>query len=168
MQVTMKATRLFFDQKKVLQAIGKANAKALSKAGAFVRRGARSSIRRRKAVSAPGSPPSAHSTDKVATIKNILFAYEPRSRSVVVGPVLLNGRRQAGVVPETLEFGGAVAIHEKRVGTVWRSIGRRKPRPGQPTRVRQARYRKRPFMGPALEREAPKFPDLWGNSVRGN
>jgi len=169
--LSLQVKHLFFDRQEVIDKIGKAEAKALSKAGAFVRRRARSSIRRRKAVSQPGSPPSCHSTDKVATLKNILFAYEPREESVVVGPVKLNGHAYqgslltSGTVPETAEFGGSVGLREKQVGTRWVSQGRRKPRPGQPTRIRQAKYRPRPFMQPALAAEAPTFPSHWANSV---
>jgi hypothetical protein len=164
--------RLFFDRGKVQRAAGRAHARHLARAGAFVRRRARSSIRRRKRVSRPGEPPSAHSTDPFATIKNILFAYDPRTDTVVVGPVLLNQQQFMGVVlakgtvPQVLEKGGTVGVREKRVGKRWQGIGRRKARGGQPTRVRRTTYRPRPFMGPALAAEAPKFPDLWANSVR--
>ena len=74
-------------------------------------------------------------------------------------------RITAGTVPATLEFGGQVGIREKRVGTVWRPVGGRRPRPGQPTRVRMANYAPRPFMGPALEAERDKFPQLWARSI---
>jgi hypothetical protein len=170
--ITMEVKHLFFDRQAVTSRVAKANRKALSKAGAFVRRSSRSSIRRRKRVSRPGEPPSAHSTDPVASIKNILFAYEPANEGVVIGPVRLHAKQVAGgaiasgTVPQTLELGGTVGLREKRVGKRWVSAGRRKARPGQPTRVRKARYAPRPFMGPALAREAPKFPDLWSNSVR--
>ena len=80
--MTMRAKQLFFDRRLVQNRMSKANRKALSKAGAFIRRRARSSLRRRKRVSAPGQPPSVHSTDGVATLKNILFAYEPNLESV--------------------------------------------------------------------------------------
>jgi hypothetical protein len=170
--ITMEAKNLFFDRQAVTSQVDAATRKALSKAGAFVRRSSRSSIRRRKRVSRPGEPPSAHSTDPVASIKNILFAYEPQNQSVVIGPVRLNGKQVvggaivSGTVPQTLEFGGTVGLREKRVGKRWVSIGRRKARPGQPTRIRKVKYAPRPFMGPALDREAPKFPTLWANSVR--
>ena len=171
--LSIEVKKLFFDRRKVLDKIGRANARSLSKAGAFVRRRARSSIRRRKAVSQPGSPPSCHSTDKVATLKNILFAYEPRRQSVVVGPVKLHGHQYvgsvltSGTVPETLEFGRTVGLREKMVGKRWVSMGRRRPRPGQPVRVRKATIRARPFMRPALDHEADSFPELWADSVRG-
>jgi hypothetical protein len=110
-------------------------------------------MRRRKATSPAGSPPSAHSKDSVATLKNILFAYEPQNMGVVIGPVLLNGSQ--GSVPALHEFGGSRAIRVTR-----RQRGQRV------AVVRQARYPARPFMGPALAAEAPKFPSLWASSGR--
>jgi hypothetical protein len=52
-------------------------------------------------------------------------------------------------------------------GQAWVRMGRRKPVAGQPTRVRIATYPKRPFMGPALKAEAPKFPSLWTGGMVG-
>lgn len=230
--VTYAVKKQFFDRAAVRKAVGKANAKALGKAGAFVRTKARSSLRRRKKVSAPGSPPSVHSNDPVANLKNILFAYNPANRSVVVGPVGLNvhhfvrgfGQGQQafisrGAVPGTLEFGGYIGVrkvkdqggqwHRMPLGKrrrdtdiqlipVWKataeqkaaSIGiksidtfRRRGRRGTtqkhtvnfyivraselPSRIFWSRIAARPFMGPALAAEAPKFPSLWFNQVRG-
>src|SRR5690606_6172596 len=54
----MKITELFFDRKAVTSRVDKATRKVLSRFGAFVRRTARSSIRKRKKTSQPGSPPS--------------------------------------------------------------------------------------------------------------
>lgn len=169
-KVELKVTRLFFDRKEVIDAVGRARAAALSKAGAFVRTAARSSIRKRKRASAPGQPPSSH----VGLLKNfIFFSFDPIPKSVVVGPEKLNQRAFigqnliVGTVPHVLEFGGTEGIREKRLSRgKWTAMGHRRPRPGQKTRVRRARYRARPFMNPALEREAPKFADLWANSVK--
>ncbi len=87
MNVTFKVKEAFFDRPKVIASLKKAKRKALSKAGAFVRKRARSSMRRRKGVSSPGSPPSAHSNGH--SLKTILFAYQPQSESTIVGPVQL-------------------------------------------------------------------------------
>lgn len=145
--------RYFFDRQLVIDAIGKANVKNLSKAGAFIRRGARSSLRRRKRPSSAGEPPSVHTRHPTATLKNIWFVFDPSTRSVLVGPVKLNGSRLRGsdrdTVPELLELGGVAMV------------GGRKSQPR-----RKARYAKRPFMGPALERELPKFVGLWADSVK--
>ena len=168
--VSFQMKDLFFDRQSVIDRVKKANRRALSKVGAFIRRRARSSLRRRKKPSAAGSPPSVHSRDAVATLKNILFAYEPQSESVVIGPVRLNQRillgpeLGSGTVPQVHEFGAAVKIREVKVGRKWLS-GRRRVRPGQPVRVRSAKYSPRPFMGPALEAEADHIPDAWSGTV---
>jgi hypothetical protein len=89
MNVTFKVREAFFDRPKVIKSLKAAKRKVLSKAGAFVRKRARSSMRRRKSASAPGSPPSAHSPN-THSLKTILFAYQPQSESTIVGPVQLN------------------------------------------------------------------------------
>lgn len=141
----------FFDRQIVIDAIGRAAAKNLSRAGSFIRTSARSSLRRRKKISSPGEPPSVHAQDRVATLKNIWFVFDPANRSVVVGPLKLNGSRLEGsdrqTVPSLHEFGGTAVV-------------------GQRKRKRRAKYAPRPFMGPAMERELPKFAGLWANSVK--
>lgn len=155
----------FFDRLAVQKQLADHERNALSQIGAYIRRAARSSIRRRKAVSQPGSPPSAHSTDAVATIKNILFAYDRSRKSVVIGPVLLHKRHQgvtnSGTIPETLEAGGTVMITERLVGNRWMPSNGRRVRPGQKTRRRRAVYGPRPFMGPAFEKEKPNIPAIF-------
>lgn len=173
--ITAKVTGLFFDRRAVIQAVGAAKAKALSKAGAYIRTSARSSMRRRKAASAIGSPPSVHSHDPNASLKKILFAWDPSTESVVVGPVTLNhvsflGSTVAapGRVPGIQEFGGKIGTYEymRRDGTWQRADLRSRRRfAGAPQRIRQATYPKRPYMAPAMMRELPKFPDLWKNAV---
>ena len=136
-----QAKSKFFDQKKVIGAMNRAERRVLSKFGAFVRQGARSSIRKRKSASAPGSPPSSHSG---LLKRNIFFVYDRNRSNVIIGPVLLGKGTNA---PELLEHGG-VATRRKRK-----------------RRVRTT-YRPRPFMGPAFEREKPKLPQMWKDSVR--
>ena len=136
-----QAKGLFFDRPAVTSAVDRAERKVLSRFGAFVRRGARSSIRKRKSISQPGSPPSSH----VGLLKNtIFFVYEPNRSNVVIGPLLLNKGTDA---PALLEHGGTVNRRRRR------------------KRVRMT-YRARPFMGPAFEREKPKLPAMWRDSVR--
>lgn len=184
--VTKRAPQWFFDRKIVIDAIGRANAMGLSKAGAFVRQRARTSIRRRKSISEPGQPPHAHAKGNTfASIKAIFFAFEPRRASVVIGPVGLGNRKtifgsySAGAVPNLLEFGGT-ALRRRPV----RKFSGRKATPlqrkafkallatGQIQRkpvVMQsytANYRPRPFMGPALKAESPNFPSFWKSSLR--
>lgn len=177
-QITYRATQLFLDREKVQKQIGRAQARALSRAGAFVRRRARTQmLRRRKRVSAPGNPPSVHSRSKVDSLKNILYVYDPRSRTVVVGPVKLNqvtpvnGSRST--VPELLEFGGTARILEERYkhatsGNWYRRDRRQRQNPDKIYRARSARYSPRTFMRPALQAEvaAGTIPQAWANSVR--
>jgi len=73
------------------------HAQVLSKFWAFVRQRARTSIRKRKGTSQPGSPPYSH----VGLLRKfILFAYEPARQSVVIGPVLLREGSDVLRLPE--------------------------------------------------------------------
>lgn len=117
----------FFDRDKVQKAVDAGTKRVLSKFGAFVRQRARTSIRKRKKPSAPGSPPSSH----VGLLrKGILFSYNPDTKSVVIGPALLNGSNGSPTVPELLEYGGGAVRGGKLV-----------------------RYPARPFMRPAFRAE---------------
>jgi hypothetical protein len=136
-----QAQAAFFDRQKVTKAVSRSERRVLSKFGAFVRRGAKSSIRKRKSVSQPGRPPSSHTG---LLRKMIFFVYEPSRSSVVIGPIELNRGTDA---PRLLEHGGQVVRRQGK----------------QRTRMV---YRPRPFMGPALERELPKLPAMWRDSVR--
>lgn len=169
--LTLKMKDLFFDRAAVIDRIGKARARNLSKAGAFVQKRARTSLRRRKRASAPGQPPSVHSKDKFATLKNILFAYDPAGDSVIVGPVGFRAAgtgigpaRAPGDVPEALEHGGTLAIREVFVRGKWR-LSTVRPRLGLRERTRPAVYAPRPFMGPALVAEQDAIAALWKDSV---
>lgn len=136
-----QAKGLFFDRAAVTNAASRAERKVLSRFGAFVRREARNSIRRRRKISEPGKPPSSHTG---LLKRNIFFVHEPNRSSVVIGPVLLNKGTDA---PALLEHGGT-AVRTKRN-----------------KRVRMT-YRPRPYMGPAYEKEKPKLPQMWRDSIR--
>jgi len=126
----------FFDSLAVLKRLDKGKKKCLSKMGAFVRQRARSSIRSRRAVSAPGSPPSSHE----GSMRRLLFfAYDESTGSVVVGPVPF----RRGTAPGLLEYGGTST---------------RPATPRAPAKV--LHYRPRQFMRPALDAELPKFAEL--------
>ena len=140
--IGMVTKSMFFDRAKVRNAVGKGVRQVLSRFGAFVRTAARSSIRKRKAISQPGSPPSSH----VGTLKRLIyFGYDPTRRSVVIGPTPFHGEAEA---PPLLEYGGRA----RRRGYKGKNV--------------IATYRPRPFMGPAFEREKPKLPALWANSIK--
>ena len=140
--IEMRMKMLFFDAPAVRRAVDRATRRQLSGAGAFIRERAMTSIRKRKRISRPGRPPHSHAGH---LRRLIFFAYDPGSESMVIGPV----RFKTGEAPNLLEFGGR-AVREARSG-----------------RRRRVRYRRRPFMGPALAAELPELPNRWRNSVRG-
>jgi hypothetical protein len=139
--IGMVTKQMFFDTKAVMGAVDRATRKVLSKFGAFVRTAAKHSIRKRKAVSQPGSPPSSHAGH---LRRLIFFGYDPTRKSVVIGPTPFRSEAEA---PPLLEYGGrAVRANRKGKKVV-------------------ATYRPRPFMGPAFEAEKPKLPAMWAESV---
>jgi hypothetical protein len=140
--IGMKFKQMFFTSKAVVSATDRATRRVLSKFGAYVRRTAKSSIRKRKAISAPGKPPSSHT----GLLKRfILFGYDPAKRSVVIGPLRLT-RGGRGDAPRALEEGGTSRMVRR---------GRKK----------RVKIKARPFMGPAMEKEKTKLPQMWRNSV---
>lgn len=140
-----QAKSLFFDRA-IVSAVDKATRSNLSKAGAFVRRTMKGLIRKGKKSSVPGKPPKSHT----GLLKDfIYFVYEPRSRSVVVGPAKLN---KPGLAPATLEHGGTTTI-------VKRVHGKRTHK--------NVRIAARPYAKPALDKERPKFAQFWADTVKG-
>ncbi|MDH4203810.1 MAG: hypothetical protein OEV87_13090 [Phycisphaerae bacterium] len=138
-----KITHLFFDSPKIIRSVDKSTRKVLSKFGAFVRRTAKQSIRKRKKTSTPGSPPSSHT----GLLKRfIFFGYDPQKHSVVIGPTRLTENNR-GEAPSILEYGGRTTVEANN----------------KKTRVR---IRTRPFMGPAFEKEKTNLPALWKNSIK--
>lgn len=138
-----KIKHLFFDSPKIIRSVDKSTRKVLAKFGAFVRRTAKQSIRKRKKASAPGSPPSSHT----GLLKRfIFFGYDRQKDSVVIGPTRLTDNNR-GDAPSLLEYGGRTTVKNKK----------------QKSRVR---IRSRPFMGPAFEKEKTNLPALWKNSIK--
>ncbi len=135
--------KAFFDRAVVIAAVDKQKRKNLSKAGAFVRTAARSSIRKRKKPAPPGKPPSSHDG---GLKRNIFFGYDSAAESVLIGPVAF--ARGGGRAPRLIEKGGRIT---------------RRLRSGK--RVRQ-HYRGNPFMEPAIDQEAPNAPGVWAGTVR--
>jgi hypothetical protein len=144
-KMSLKDKAKFFDREKVIKALDKAERRYLSKAGAFVRRRARSSMRRRKGSSPPGQPPSAHTGD----LKRILFALELVRRAVIIGPIGFNKSN----IPEALEYGGTVEIDATDRRT-----------------YKKNRFKidieATPYMGPALAKEVSNLPKIWRDSVK--
>lgn len=142
--ITMRIKDMFFDRAAVIGAVDAAKRKVLSKAGAFIRTAARTSIRKRKASAPAGSPPHSH---EGSLRKLILFGYDRNSDAVVVGPVGFKN----STAPNVLEYGGPAIVTRRR---------------GERRESRTVKIAARPYMGPALDRERPKLPLLWRNSVR--
>ena len=154
LQLKSVSVQMFFDRRAVTSRVDASTRRLLSKAGAYVRRRARSSIRKSDRISKPGHLPKSHA----GTLRNLIwFGYDPSEQTVIVGPAA-SGRRSHGrvftdsSVPATLEFGGYATI-----------IKANERQGRQRFRVKIAA---RPFMGPALRKEAHKFPKLWANSVK--
>lgn len=109
------AVHLFFDRPEVTKAIGKARTKTLRQSGGYIRKTARSLIKKvgkaRKApkqftptrrvskawlrwaseienqpASPPGTPPYTHTSGNYGLRASILFAYDRSSKGVIVGP----------------------------------------------------------------------------------
>lgn len=177
--LTMKIGRskdFFFDREAVVKAIDAATRKALSRGGAFIMRGARKSIKnarveqgrdargrftvKRAQTSKPGDPPFSHTG---LLRSRIFFAAVPTpgAHSVVIGPERTSN---GGEAPAALEFGGPSTV------VVRQGKRRRRYRSGQyvpdpPTARKTVQIQARPFMRPALEREAHKLPEQFRNSV---
>jgi hypothetical protein len=140
----MRIKDMFFDRHVVMRAMDSAKRKVLSQAGAFIRTAAKSSIRKRKGTAPPGKPPNSH---EGSLRKLILFGYDRASDSVVIGPVGF----ARSTAPKALEHGGETVVHSRRKGRLV---------------SRKVKIAARPFMAPALEKERPKLPLLWRNSIR--
>ncbi|MDR1611876.1 MAG: hypothetical protein LBT97_03725 [Planctomycetota bacterium] len=141
--IHFKLKQLFFDRQAVISKVDAATRKVLSRFGAFVRRSAKSAIRKRRQPAPPGSPPSSHTG---LLKKFIFFGYDADARSVVIGPARLGGNGR-GDAPPLLEYGGTATLVRR---------GKRK----------QVVYRARPYMGPAFEKEQAKLPAQWRDSVK--
>lgn len=128
----------FFDRQKVRDAMDQETRRALSRFGAYTRQRARHSIRKRRGISPPGSPPYSHTH---LLRRFILFSYDSTRKSAVIGPVLLN--RGTGEAPRLLEYGGQTT---------------RRTRDGRPYR---AHYQARPYMRPAFAEELRRLPAHW-------
>lgn len=184
MQAIFKGSGFDLDINKIRRYL-RANYKSgLHKIGAYLRKRAKTSLRRRKRVSGPGERPSIHSEDDVASLKNIAFVVSSDQTTVLCGPIRLNQRNfvvdvGSQTVPQIMEFGGTVRIHEEARkderpwfdDVVWRRRDlRRGPKPWKKYRVRSATYQPRPFMGPALDAEikAGTIPQSLSGTVRAN
>lgn len=138
--------------------------------GSFTRRDARRNLRRQGrpgVYSRPGEPPR----NRTGALRDwILFEYDEREKSVIVGPYKLNvvyfngdGRPVKGTVPSVLEHGGDVGVLEWKVRVPragggfderWQRADLRSRRriAERETRVRKAHIEPRPYMAPAFDK----------------
>lgn len=150
---------------------GRMNRHPLARAGAYVMRIARTSIRRRRnrnLHSPEGTPPYSHVAGALPPFKRIGFKVDGLHTNVVIG---MEGFGLSGPpVPGLQEHGG------NATRGVFRVVGRRQlrrnfrnPRQGGLITRRvceTVHYPERPFMQPALERTIPRLPEFWANSLR--
>lgn len=94
--------------------------------------------------SKPGDPP----LSKLGLIqKFIRFAYDPHTKSVVIGPEAIGGHKTISL--RVLEYGG--------VETLLMGNGRK---------VVTAKYQPRPYMRPAFGVALKKIPEIWKDSIK--
>jgi len=178
------AIRNFFDKDAVIARLPPATRKAMSKAGAYIKsdairaisrygkekkkvsvvdesgqpilvRGKRKTIQlKMKASSKPGEPPRS----QTGQLKKFLYSsYDQGTNSVVVGPAAINKSSNA---PRVLEHGGSTTmmLRYKQVDddTVMQLS---KPKKAK------VKIEKRPYMGPALERNMSVVAEVWKNVI---
>lgn len=150
----------FFDRGAVIKALDRGQREALSKAGAFIRRDAKSSMKsgrgrgrsKKRVYSKPGEPPRVW----VGHLKKFLyFAYDFSSKSVVIGPQGFGSSR----TPSVLEYGGTMVYRKRIRGTKGRSAKGK-------TVAASMHLEPRPYMRPALAKNLHTIPGHWRNVVR--
>lgn len=148
----------FFDSKVVMSATDRAERRILSRAGAYVRRISRSSIRRRKNPSKPGKAP----TNWVGTLKKLIFfTYDTNRKTVVIGPTK-SGR---GIVPNVLEEGGHTTVEERSFEYERNHEGMR-AKVFKGIKKHKVMIKKRPYMKPAFDKVLPTVAEQFQNSIR--
>jgi hypothetical protein len=145
----------FFDRKAVTDAVDAGTRRAMVKSLAAVRRRIIDQFQFGEGPSKPGQSPRVHSRNRYANLRNVLFAYDPRTQTGVVGSIKLPGSKTA--VPGILEHGGTVTIP----GRVRRNGSRIRPL--------TITIAKRPAASVALQKAARSGEILvpFRNSVRG-
>jgi hypothetical protein len=151
----------FFDREKVIKAVGIADKKVLSAQGQEVQYQAKGMLWPAKGPSSPGNPPHMH----MGLIKKLLyFSYDFSSKSVVIGPAIID--RPTGA-PSTLEYGGDAKMQDivwkTKSGNEWKGWNQG-PRTLHKI-IRTIHILPRPYMKPALVKAGPKLAKLWQDSV---
>jgi hypothetical protein len=110
----VKVKQLFLDRSAIARYVDRKTLRVFKRFGAFVRLVAQRSMRRRKAASPPGQPPSVR---KGQLRKFIFFSFDERRKSVVIGPTLLRPDSPVPALHEhsgTRRYGGRVTKYPKR------------------------------------------------------
>jgi len=146
----------FFDARKVQLAVETGMRKKMARFGAFVRTSAKSSLRKRKGISKPGTTPTSWTG---LLRKFILFSYDASSKSVVIGPVPFSSN---ATVPRLLEEGGTVQGDGREIwitNDVGRDAAGKFVSGGRTKKKLEGTivYEPRPYMKPARDRELPGF-----------
>lgn len=158
---------VFFDSPLIRRLTDQGVIKPLGRCGAFVRTAAKSSIRytTKQAPAAKGAPPLARRSERflrttrdrktgvektraTSPLKELMrFAYDVRSKSMIVGPEDYRASAAKYKVAAALEDGSNVTIRRR----------------GE---MRRVRINPHPYMKPALKKTAPKFAGTFKGSVK--
>jgi hypothetical protein len=178
--------KLNLNFRKIEQDFEKSRKRVLMRSGALVRVIARRSIKTRKwrkrpkkarsggslyqheympsvtALSTPGGLPFAHAASSKTGLKDIRFAYDPATKSVLVGTVKYPGSKSDA--PSKIEHGGT----SRKVIPYWaRAAKRRMGIQSSGSHKFTQRVRRRPYMQPALKTFSQNYPSLWRDSLKG-
>lgn len=185
-QFTAASKDLFFDRPAVMRFLDRTESIAFNKIGGRIRKTAMRSMRQQKrpkkkayvqTASSPGQPPRRR-VPLGSGLSKIYYVYSAAQHQVQIGPVKFNWSAfPEATVPEVHEFGGNVTITEmdfsftpsgwqRPGGSNWVAVHGRdqKNRFALPMRTRKAKYPKRPFMFPALEKNRQFIRDSWAGA----
>ena len=167
----------------VKRAVNRGKDYAMKRGAAIVRQTARQNVlRRRKRVSAPGTPPSIHHTGR-GGLREIFFVYDSTRGEAMIGPLKYNKKSfdklksDKPTLPNLLEFGGVINSQFQKVdvaavrsaGGQFVSHAKVKYRWSKFAKPRRVRVQPRPFMSVALDKEIKKGSILnaWKGAVMG-
>ncbi len=184
--ITVRA-KTTFDAATVRKRVDSASFRSLGHAGGAIRLTARRSIRRRKTFSKRGTPPHTRTGNLKRSIR-----FEAKTDEVLIGPVnefggqlwnlhefggVAKGRRMlkshrfspgefGPIRIKTLGFNASFHRVKLKTAAQANRATRLVNEENQRRQSQVRRYPKRPFMGPALEVNRPRLPQLWANSVK--
>jgi len=145
----------------------KKSERALFKAGAFIRKDARRSIKKRKASSLPGKPPTFRNTDS----QSYKGRYVSRKQAKEIeerGGVVVRRKGQGGILRRSIFFAVNKAKHSTVVGPTRFAVGPIGNVLEHGGELRGRKYKPRPFMRPALAKaiNTDKLSTFWKNLLK--